>query len=145
MLPAYVTLGRVNLEGALHHIGFVVGDIEPAIAGFKRSFAAEWNGRIWEDPHQGVRVAFLKVLGSPVLMELVAPLGDGSPVTQFLDRGGGQHHLCYEVVDLEAGLAELHARGNLLVRPPAPAVAFEGRRIAWVMTRERLLIELLEK
>ncbi len=135
----------MKLEGALHHIGFVVAGLDPAIAGFTRSVAAEWDGRTWEDPQQGVRVAFLATGGSPVQIELVAPLGEASPVAQFLERGGGLHHLCYEVADLEASIADMHALGNLLVRPPAPAVAFEGRRIAWLMTREKLLIELLEK
>jgi hypothetical protein len=33
----------------------------------------------------------------------------------------------------------------MIVRRPKPAVAFDGRRIAWVLTPENLLVELLEK
>ncbi len=135
----------ISANGELHHIGFVVADIEQAITGFKRSTLAEWNGRIWDDPQQQARVAFLDVRGSPVQLELVAPLGEDSPVAQFLERGGGLHHLCYEVAGLEARVAEMRALGNLIVGPPTPAIAFENRRVAWLITREKLLIELLEK
>ena len=134
------------LEGlTLHHVGFVVRDVERAIPGFQKSTQAEWDGRIWQEPHQKVTVAFLKVGGGAVLIELVSPAAPDSPVTQFLEQGGGLHHLCYEVEDLESRLAEMRALGNLLVRGPLPAVAFGNRRIAWVMTREKLLLEFLER
>ncbi|MFZ0793673.1 MAG: VOC family protein, partial [Candidatus Korobacteraceae bacterium] len=74
------------------------------------------------------------------------PASDGSPVLRFLrDRGGGLHHVCYEVADLEEKLIEFRSRGALIVKRPKPAVAFGGRRIAWVITSEKLLIELLEE
>lgn len=123
-------------------------DLERAIPGFQRSTGAEWDGRVWDDPLQRVRVAFLRVAGSPVQMELVAPLTapliEDSPVKQFLERGGGLHHLCYEVAELDECLAAMRAAGNLMLHAPVPAIAFENRRIAWVMTREKLLVELVE-
>ena len=133
------------LTGAhLHHVGFVVDDVERSIEGFQRSLQAEWDGQIWDDPLQRVKIAFLKVGGSPVQLELVAPLGGDSPVIQFLQRGGGLHHLCYEAADFDQYVAHMHSLGNLMVRAPVPAVAFGNRRIAWLMTREKLLIEVLE-
>lgn len=129
----------------LHHIGYVVDDIERSMPGFARSLQGVWDGRIWEDPHQKVKVAFLEV-SQTSRIELVAPHGESSPVARFLlERGGGLHHLCYQVDELEAEIAAMRARAALLVRPPKPAVAFGGRRIAWVLTSERLLIELLER
>jgi len=66
-------------------------------------------------------------------------------VLKFLsEKGGGLHHFCYETTDLKAEVKAFLSRGALLTRPPAPAVAFGGRRIAWVLTREKLLVELLE-
>jgi methylmalonyl-CoA/ethylmalonyl-CoA epimerase len=135
----------ISADARLHHVGFVVADIESAIAGFKRSTLADWDGRIWDDPDQRVRVAFLTAGGSPAQIELVSPLGEDSPVTPFLEGGGGLHHLCYEIAELDARLAEMRELGNLIVRPPTPAIAFENRRIAWLITREKLLIELLER
>jgi len=81
---------------------------------------------------------------SDALIELVEPGGPESPVSRFLERGGGLHHLCYEVEDLEAHLAFCKSVGTIVIRPPVPAVAFGGRRIAWAITKKRLLVEFLE-
>ncbi len=139
---------RIPLVAALrlHHWGFVAGDLQASAAGFAKSLGATWDGVVYEDPHQGVRVTFLDHGGSPPRIELVEPAGGASPVSRFLtEQGGGLHHVCYEVQDLEAALAEFRERRALMVKSPAPAVAFGGRRIAWVMTREKLLVELLEE
>ncbi len=130
----------------LHHIGIVVGSIEQSIDGYARSLAASWDGRIFADPLQKVKVTFLRLPCGPVQIELVAPNADDAPVLKFLrDRGGGMHHLCYEVPDLAREIAAFRARGAVLAKQPKPAVAFDGRRIAWVLSSERLLIELLEE
>ena len=130
----------------LHHIGFVVADIRSGMDAFVTSLGVTWDGTIFADPHQKVQVAFLTTRLGDAQIELVAPDGPDSPVLRFLnDNGGGMHHVCYEVDDLEKQIAALKSRGALIMRRPKPAVAFEGRRIAWVLTREKLLIELLEK
>lgn len=82
--------------------------------------------------------------GTDVQMELVEPVGEQSPVRSFLEGGGGLHHVCYEVQNCEEALAAMRQRGSIIVKRPKPAVAFQGRRIAWVLTTEKLLIELLE-
>lgn len=130
----------------LHHLGFVVANIETAMPGFLRSLAAEWDGQVFHDPLQKVRVAFLATRAQDPAIELVEPAGDDSPVLRFLqERGGGLHHVCYEVADLEEDLAAFRSRGALIAKRPLPAVAFGGRRIAWVITSEKLLVELLEE
>ncbi len=133
----------------LHHIGFVLASIEKNAAAFASFLGATWNENIIYDPLQKVRVAFLKGgHAEDCLFELVEPAGDDSPVSRFLAGGGGLHHLCYEVADLESEIAVCIATGAILVRPPVPAVAFGGRRIAWMRTiprlRPGLLVELLE-
>lgn len=113
---------------------------------FVHSFGGSWDGQIWEDPNQRVKVAFLSIIPGQAQIELVAPAGPNSPVRRFLEQhGGGLHHVCYEVPDLAAEVVAFRARGALLARPPKPAAAFEGRLIAWVLTAEKLLIELLER
>jgi methylmalonyl-CoA/ethylmalonyl-CoA epimerase len=135
-----------NGGARLHHIGYVVQKIEDIIEGFACSLDASWDRKIFHDPIQQVHVAFLSshVPGAPML-ELVAPQGDASPVTHFLSKGGGLHHLCYEVDDLTAALNQAKAAGGIIVGKPVPAVAFGGRRIAWFYTKYNLLLEYLER
>jgi methylmalonyl-CoA/ethylmalonyl-CoA epimerase len=127
-------------------MGFVVADIAAAMPAFSKSMAAEWDGKIFEDPLQKAKVAFMTTRPGDARIELVQPMGEGSPVARFLqERGGGMHHLCYEVADLEAELTAFRSRGAAIASRPKPAVAFNGRRIAWVITAEKFLVELLEK
>ena len=129
----------------LHHVGFIVASIDSALPGFLSSLdAVATTGKI-HDPLQKVNVLFLKpVAGEYGQIELVEPAGDDSPVRRFLEQGGGMNHLCYEVSDIEATLQAMKERKCIVVSKPKPAVAFQGRRVAWAMTRERLLVELLE-
>jgi methylmalonyl-CoA/ethylmalonyl-CoA epimerase len=130
----------------LHHVGFVVESVEASAPAFARSIGAATVSQVFHDPLQRVDVLFLYPPGSPAI-ELISPPavgGSASPVTSFLARGGGLHHICYEVSDLDQQISEMQTRRALVVRPPKPAVAFEGRRIAWVITAEKLLIEYVE-
>jgi len=130
----------------LHHLGFVVADIAAAMPGFVRSMNATWDSQIFADPYQKVKVAFLTTRPGDAQIELVEPNCDDSPVLRFLnDRGGGLHHACYEVADLDQELSDFRSRGSLIVKRPRPAVAFQGRRIAWLLTPEKFLVELLEE
>jgi methylmalonyl-CoA/ethylmalonyl-CoA epimerase len=129
----------------LHHVGFVLASIEETAPCYARSLGATWDGNIVFDPLQMVRVTFLKgAHPCDALFELVEPTSPDSPVAHFLKREGGLHHLCYEVEDIEAHLAFCKSVGTIIVRPPVPAVAFGGRRIAWALIKKRLLVEFLE-
>ena len=126
-------------------MGYVVSSIDSAMPGFLCQLGATWDGQIFHDPNQRVRVAFITTRPEDAQVELVEPVGDDSPVLRFLrEKGGGLHHACYEVADLDAQLAEFRSHGSIIAKRPKPAVAFAGRRIAWVITREMFLIELLE-
>jgi len=128
-----------------HHIGFVVKAIKHSAPEFSASLMAEWDGAIVADPLQSVSVAFLYPRSPGMaVVELVEPLGSESPVSRFLAKGGGLHHLCYEVDSLDKQLEWCRTAGDWIVREPVPAVAFNQRRIAWVYTRQHLLLEFLE-
>lgn len=129
----------------LHHVGFVVERIEESIPEFVRSLGAQRNSEIFSDPIQKVKVVFLATAAGDAQIELVQANADDSPVSRFLAKSGpGLHHLCYEVEDIEETLRQMRSNGALIAKPPRPAVAFGGRRIAWVLTKERLLVEVLE-
>lgn len=128
----------------LHHVGFVVANIEACAPGMSRALLAEWNREIFADPLQRVRVTFLKGGLQGPLVELVEPLGQDSPVLRFLGDGGGLHHLCYEVISIPDHLDRIRAAGGIIVSRAKPAIAFGGRAIAWALTREKLLLEFLQ-
>ena len=133
-------------QGTFHHVGFVIAPIRDVAQAFAQSIDSEWDGEIIYDPNQEVRVTFLrsKIAANP-LIELIEPAGDKSPVLSFLKRGGGLHHVCYLVDSLEKQLETCRSRGMLVLRPPLPAVAFGNRRIAWVCSQNKFLIEYLER
>jgi len=133
------------MEFRLHHVGYVVASIEESIRPMAEQLRANWDGQIIHDPLQKVRVAFLAPEApGQTQIELVEPAGPDAPVNRFLAAGGGFHHLCYEVADLEAEVARMRGLGAVVLRGPKPAVAFQGRRIAWVLTKQKMLIEYLE-
>jgi methylmalonyl-CoA/ethylmalonyl-CoA epimerase len=135
----------VNQTIRLHHVGYVVRSISEVADRFAQSVAASWDQEIIQDPLQDAKVAFLKgIVQEFPLVELVEPASEASPVANFLRKGGGLHHLCYEVESLDKRLEFSQAIGGMIVRPPLPAVAFAGRRIAWVYTKDRLLLEFLD-
>lgn len=134
-----------SARATLHHIGFVVLSIKDSADSFALSLGASWDGKITFDPIQKVNVTFLQGHNrADALIELVEPGGPDSPVSKFLKGGGGLHHLCYEVGNLDSHLQFCKSVGTIIIRPPVPAVAFDGRRIAWGVTRKRLLVEFLE-
>ena len=133
-------------EARFNHVGFVVASIDACLAQFMRSVGAVRHTEIVLDPIQRVKVVFLlpERPGEPQI-ELVEPVGVKSTVRRFLDQGGGLHHVCYEVADVEKQLAHVLIGGATLIRRPRPAAAFGNRQIAWVVTGEKLLIEYLER
>jgi methylmalonyl-CoA/ethylmalonyl-CoA epimerase len=130
---------------ALHHVGIVVASIDAVGDAFASLLGAEWDREIVHDPLQHARVTFMRCRRDSTAIELVEPDDDASPLHRSLSRGGGLHHLCYEVDALDSQLQSCRSAGALVVRPPLPATAFGGRRIAWVYSQQKLLVEYLER
>jgi len=128
-----------------HHIGYACESIERYLEEFMRPlFAPEVVSEVFADPIQQVRVCFVTQPGGTVI-ELVEPLSADSPVNTVIgSQRGGVYHLCYEVDDLDAALKRFRAKRCLPLARPVPAVAFGGRRIVFLMTPQRDLIELVE-
>ena len=129
----------------MHHVGVAVRDIGEKTDSYVKSLGYKIETEIIHDPLQQAYVQFLRFPGDRVYLELVQPDGPGSKLSQAVAKGGGLHHLCYATDDIEAACRELRAGGMFLISPPVPAVAFKGRRIAWLMGKDRLLTELVER
>jgi methylmalonyl-CoA/ethylmalonyl-CoA epimerase len=104
-------------------------------------------GPIIVDPVLDVNVQFVKLAHSEILVELVEPLSEQSPVQTFVKRGNGLYHLCFEVPDLQSQLDLERARHSIIVVNPTNAEAFnsDGGRVAFVVRRSGMLLEFLEK
>jgi len=129
---------------ALHHTGLLVRDVEQAATHYARTMGYVIESAAIEDPVQTAWVKFLRLPGARNWLELVAPNGPKSRLTAALAKGGGVHHVCYEVADIAGAVAQFRESGFMVLSEPVDAVAFPGRRIAWVMDRQRFLVELLE-
>ena len=131
-------------EFRLHHFGYLVPDIEASAGQFVARFGYKIETEVIEDPIQTAYVQFLRLPGAPSWLELIAPNGPNSLLTRALTKGGGFHHLCYEVGDLAGACNKLRSDAMHLLSEPAPAVAFDARPIAWLMDRSKFLVELVE-
>ena len=127
----------------LHHIGYLVRDLSEAEV-FGNRFGHVIESDVIEDTVQTALIQLIRQPGAETLIELVMPNGPKSKLTRALAKGGGLHHVCYEVNDIRHASTHLRDQGMLTLSEPVPAVAFDGRRIAWFMDRGALLIELLE-
>jgi len=122
-----------------------VKDIRRAAQEFTTRLGYVIESDVIEDSIQTARVQFLRQPGAFSWLELVTPAGAQSKLANALNKGGGWHHLCYEIDDLERARVQLRDQALLPLAEPVLAAAFPGRRIAWFMDRTGLLIELLEQ
>jgi methylmalonyl-CoA/ethylmalonyl-CoA epimerase len=127
----------------LHHIGIAVDNIATHAEAYRRALGIDLSTEVVEDPIQRVRVAFARV-GTDSFIEWIEPMDESSPIASVLRNGGGIYHVCYEVSNLEAAIEQVRNSGGRHVSGPDPAAAFGGRRIAWVYTPNRTLVEFLE-
>jgi methylmalonyl-CoA/ethylmalonyl-CoA epimerase len=129
---------------SFHHVGVAVRDLQAAAQVLKNLFNYEVSSGPFDDPIQKVSVCFLSRGQGDTALELVAPLGPDSPIDRTLQKGGGAYHVCYQVPDIRAAIDYLTGEGAFLLSGPVPAVAFEMREIAWLMTGAKLLVELVQ-
>jgi methylmalonyl-CoA/ethylmalonyl-CoA epimerase len=113
----------------IHHLGVAVEDLDDAVASYEQLFGATVEHRATVED-QGVEAASVRLGESRV--ELLASLGEETPVGKFLaKRGQGMHHVAYEVADLPAALRQLLDGGVELI-DEAPREGLFGLQVAFV-------------
>ncbi|MEP7338604.1 MAG: methylmalonyl-CoA epimerase [Acidobacteriota bacterium] len=132
------------METKIQHLGVAVVSIDDALAFWRDALGLELKEiEVVED--QGVRVAMLPIGESRI--ELLEATGSETPVGKFIaKRGAGIHHLCVEVNDISAKLAELKARGVRLI-DEQPRTGAGGALVAFVHPSSTggVLIELTQR
>ena len=130
--------------GRLNHIGVATPSIERSVETYRMLLGAEAIGEAFDLPAQGVRVCFVDAPNTQ--LELIEPLSDASPIAGFLQKNpaGGQHHLCFEVPDIHAAVADLKAKGATLLGEPRTGA--HGTPVVFVHPRDMggVLVELME-
>jgi methylmalonyl-CoA/ethylmalonyl-CoA epimerase len=129
----------------LHHVGILVKDIAQASAEYVSRFGYQIKSDIIHDPVQTAYVQFLQLAGDSSYLEFVAPDGRESKLTNALKKGGGVNHVCYATDDILLACRQLEESGMFVIQAPLLAVAFPGRRIAWLMGNDKALTELVEQ
>jgi methylmalonyl-CoA/ethylmalonyl-CoA epimerase len=130
-------LGRIN------HIAIAVPDLASAMATYRTVLLAEVSDR-QALPEHGVTVAFVALPNTKV--ELLEPLGDGSPIAAFLEKnpGGGMHHICFEVDNILAARNHLLASGARVLGNGDPKIGAHGKPVLFLHPKDftGTLIEL---
>ncbi|MGI4731249.1 MAG: methylmalonyl-CoA epimerase [Janthinobacterium lividum] len=133
-----MTLGRLN------HVGVATPSIARSVETYRTLLGATVIGEPFDLPAQGVRVCFVDLPNTQI--ELIEPYDDASPIAGFLRRNpaGGQHHVCFEVPDIHAAVADLKAKGATVLGEPR--IGAHGTPIVFVHPRDMggLLVELME-
>ena len=128
----------------LHHIGIVVQNINESLGEISNFLSFESTSLPTLVGSQKVNICFLKT--NSVYIELIEPTDPDSPIISFVKEGGGFHHLCFEVDDIQQEIDKMVKKGARLV--VAPVKGFEDRVIAFLMLNMEKtkcnLIELVE-
>ena len=133
----------VNLkELVFHHVGIITPALEKATE-FYRALGYN-HSEIFRDPIQKVRIVLMTQKNGP-MVELIEPADQTSPAHSWLKRiKAGSYHTCYSTPKIAETIGELELAEFRLISGPDPAVAFGGKRVAFLMNFEIGLIELVE-
>ena len=126
----------------INHVAIVVQDIDAALNFWEQTFGLELD-HVEEVPSQKSKVAFLPLGESEI--ELVQPTTSDSGLANFLEkRGEGMHHICIEVEDIDATLAELKSKGVRLINDVPEELP--GRKMAFIHPKAAngVLVELYQ-
>ena len=129
--------------GRLNHVAIAVPDLAAAAAQYSDVLGAD-VGAVQDEPDHGVQVVFVTLPNTKI--ELLHPLGEGSPIAGFLARNpaGGIHHVCYEVEDILAARDRLVAKGARVLGGGAPKIGAHGKPVLFLHPKDftGTLIEL---
>ena len=131
--------------GRLNHVALAVSSLDEAEPRYASALGATISPR-QSLPEHGVTVVFVDLPNTRI--ELLEPLGEGSPIAAFLERNpsGGMHHICYEVTDIAAAKDHLVNNGARVLGDGKPKIGAHGNPVLFLHPKDFFgtLIELEE-
>jgi methylmalonyl-CoA/ethylmalonyl-CoA epimerase len=131
--------------GRLNHVAIAVPDLAAGAKIYGGVLGAKVSA-VQALPEHGVRLVFVELPNTKI--ELLEPLGEGSPIAAFLERNpaGGIHHVCYEVPDISDARDRLIAEGARVLGDGTPKIGAHGNPVLFLHPKDFLgtLVELEE-
>ncbi|KZB67920.1 methylmalonyl-CoA epimerase [Thalassospira lucentensis] len=121
--------------GRLNHVAIAVPDLEEGIRLYRDVLGAKVS-EPQDEPDHGVTVVFVELPNTKI--ELLYPLGEGSPIQGFLDKNtsGGIHHVCYEVEDILAARDQLLKNGARVLGTGEPKTGAHGKPVLFLHPKD---------
>ena len=121
--------------GRLNHVAIAVKDLAAAARVYRDTLGAEVSAPMTL-PEHGVTVVFITLPNTKI--ELLEPLGEGSPIRSFLEKNpqGGMHHICYEVDDIAAARDRLAAAGARVLGSGEPRIGAHGKPVLFLHPKD---------
>jgi methylmalonyl-CoA/ethylmalonyl-CoA epimerase len=121
--------------GRLNHVAIAVKDLASATTTYRDTLGARVSAPL-EQPEHGVTVVFVELPNTKI--ELLEPLGEGSPIARFLERNadGGIHHICYEVDDILAARDQMIAKGARVLGSGEPRTGAHGKPVLFLHPKD---------
>ena len=121
--------------GRLNHVAIVVPDLAAASATYRDTLGATVS-EPEDQPAHGVTTVFVELDNTKI--ELLHPLGEGSPVAKFLENNpsGGMHHVCYEVEDILAARDRLQAEGARVLGDGEPRIGAHDKPVLFLHPKD---------
>jgi methylmalonyl-CoA/ethylmalonyl-CoA epimerase len=121
--------------GRLNHVAIAVCDIAKASAVYRDTLGADVSAKVAQPDH-GVSTVFITLPNTKI--ELLEPLGEGSPIAKFLEKNpdGGIHHVCYEVDDIRAARDRLKGQGARVLGDGEPKIGAHGKPVLFLHPKD---------
>lgn len=121
--------------GRLNHVAIVVPDLKAGASVYRNTLGADVSEET-DLPDHGVTTVFVNLPNTKI--ELLHPLGEGSPIAKFLENnpGGGMHHVCYEVDDILEARDKLESDGMRVLGDGEPRIGAHGKPVLFLHPKD---------
>jgi methylmalonyl-CoA/ethylmalonyl-CoA epimerase len=127
----------------IDHIGIVVESLTFGIDHWNKTFGYQQMTEMVINTIHKVNVVFLKKENS-LMVKLIEPIGETSPIYRFAKKGGGLHHICFKCRNLDSEIQRLKNLGLRVLSEPQPGEAFDNELIAFLYAKQGINIELID-